>query len=138
MIAVRTAPASTPKRGLVNTRNSWRNWGTSCRPATAPDMAFMPYIRVANPNRIIPESLFLSCLQNRYSTIPASASSGVKEVGFISLMNQLSPLIPARLRIHAVTVVPILAPIITPMDCRSVIKPELTNPTTITVVAEEL
>ena len=38
----------------------------------------------------------------------------------------------------AVTVVPMFAPMITPMDCLSVMSPELTNPTTITVVADEL
>ena len=38
---------------------------------------------------------------------------------------------------HAVTAVPRLAPIITPTDCTSVIVPELTNPTTITVVADD-
>ena len=50
----------------------------------------------------------------------------------------LSPDMPLRLSIHAVTVVPILAPIITDMDCLRLITPEFTNPTTITVVADEL
>ena len=39
--------------------------------------------------------------------------------------------------IHAVSVVPILAPMMTPMACVSVSKPALTKLTTITVVAEE-
>ena len=39
--------------------------------------------------------------------------------------------------IHAVTVVPILAPIITPIDWESVRSPAFTKLTTITVVAEE-
>ena len=39
---------------------------------------------------------------------------------------------------HAVTVVPMLAPMMTLMDCDSFIMPELTKPTTMTVVAEEL
>ena len=38
---------------------------------------------------------------------------------------------------HAVSVVPILEPIITPMVCRSSITPEFTRPTSITVIAEE-
>ena len=70
--------------------------------------------------------------------IPMSARAGVKEVGLKRFTKKLVPSIPERLRIHAVTVVPILAPMITPMDCRSVINPELTKPTTMTVVAEEL
>ena len=37
--------------------------------------------------------------------------------------------------IHAVTVVPTFAPIMTPIDCDNVIKPALTKLTTITVVA---
>lgn len=39
--------------------------------------------------------------------------------------------------IHAVTVVPMLAPIITPMDCAKESKPAFTKLTTITVVADE-
>ena len=39
---------------------------------------------------------------------------------------------------HAVTVVPMLAPMITPILCAKVIKPALTKLTTITVVALEL
>ena len=45
---------------------------------------------------------------------------------------------PPRLSSHAVTVVPIFAPMITPIACLSVISPEFTKPTTITVVADEL
>ena len=39
---------------------------------------------------------------------------------------------------HPVTVVPIFAPMITPMACFRFMIPALTNPTTITVVADEL
>ena len=70
--------------------------------------------------------------------IPISASTGVKEVGFSSLIHTLPLSMPARLSSHAVTVVPTLAPMMTLMACRSVISPELTKPTTITVVADEL
>ena len=45
---------------------------------------------------------------------------------------------PDRLKIQAVTVVPTLAPIIMPMAWLSCMTPELTKPTTMTVVAEEL
>lgn len=49
-------------------------------------------------------------------------------------MSTLNPKIEI---IHAVTVVPILAPMMTLMDSASVSKPALTKLTTITVVAEE-
>ena len=44
---------------------------------------------------------------------------------------------PNSATIHAVIVVPMFAPKMTPTDCCSVIKPALTNDTTITVVAPE-
>ena len=50
------------------------------------------------------------------------------------------PLPPDRLfrhRIQPVTLVPRMAPMMTPMACRTFIMPELTKPTTITEVAEE-
>ena len=53
-------------------------------------------------------------------------------------MKILSLEIPLKLRIQAVTVVPTFAPIITLIACFKVIMPELTKPTTITVVADEL
>ena len=83
-------------------------------------------------------SFFFVSLQNRYRIIPTRDSTGTKEEGFSSPTNRLPLSMPERLRIHAVTVVPTLAPIMTWMACRRVISPELTKPTTITVVAEEL
>ena len=70
--------------------------------------------------------------------MPTSASTGVKDVGFSSSSQTVPPSMPARLSSQAVTVVPTLAPMMTLMACRSVISPELTKPTTITVVADEL
>ena len=70
--------------------------------------------------------------------MPTNARIGVKEDGLKRRTKKLLLSIPARLKIHAVTVVPIFAPMITLMDCLSVMSPELTNPTTITVVADEL
>ena len=49
----------------------------------------------------------------------------------------MSTLKPRAEIIHAVTVVPMFAPIITPIDWESVSKPAFTKLTTITVVAEE-
>ena len=66
-----------------------------------------------------------------------SASSGVKELGLSRRTNKLLLSRPLRLNIQAVTVVPMLAPMITLMAWVSVISPELTKPTTMTVVAED-
>ena len=67
-----------------------------------------------------------------------SARTGVKELGLSSRSQTLELSMPPRLRSHAVTVVPTFAPMMTLMACRSVISPELTKPTTMTVVADEL
>jgi len=72
-----------------------------------------------------------------YIIRPISAKMGVNEEGFKRLIKKLSPFIPLRLKTHAVTVVPRLAPIMTLVACESVISPELTKPTTITVVADD-
>ena len=49
----------------------------------------------------------------------------------------MSKLKPNSETIHAVTVVPIFAPKITPADCASVKSPALTNDMTMTVVAPD-
>ena len=64
MIAVSTAPASTPSTGFWKARNRSTNCGTSLSPATAPLMVSMPNISVAKPSRIIPVSFFRLSLQN--------------------------------------------------------------------------
>ena len=50
---------------------------------------------------------------------------------------EMSALKPSHETIHAVTVVPMLAPMITPIACARVKRPALTKLTTITVVADE-
>ena len=84
IIAVRTAPASTPKMGFVKRMNNSANSGTSLRPSTALDIVSIPNISVAKPKRIVPVSFFASLFENMVSIIPISASTGVKEVGFKS------------------------------------------------------
>ena len=69
---------------------------------------------------------------------PMRARIGVNDVGLSSWMKKLPPSKPVRLRIQAVTVVPTLAPMMTPMAWRRESRPEFTKPTTMTVVAEEL
>ena len=68
---------------------------------------------------------------------PTIAKMGEKEEGFKSCKNPPEPSTPVRLKSQAVTVVPTFAPRITPTAWESFIIPEFTNPTTITVVADE-
>ena len=69
--------------------------------------------------------------------MPITASTGVNDDGFSSCRNRLSPLMPDSDSSHAVTVVPMFAPMITGIDCRRLRSPELTKPTTMTVVADD-
>lgn len=69
---------------------------------------------------------------------PTSARIGEKDSGFSMRTNTLLLDTPIRLMIQAVTVVPILDPMITPTVFPMSMIPELTKPTSITVTAEEL
>ena len=69
--------------------------------------------------------------------MPAKAISGEKVEGLSSVSQKLLLCMPISERSQAVTVVPTFAPMTTPMACRSCMMPELTKPTTMTVVADE-
>ncbi len=97
----------------------------------------MPVISIAKPAIIVPMSFFLVLLAKSIIDTPIIAKTGANDEGFNIFINILSLSMPARLKIHDVTVVPILAPIIMPTAWFNFIIPELTKPTTITVVAEE-
>ena len=100
-------------------------------------MASIPNINIANPIRISPTSFLRSLLLLIIKIIPITARIGEKDVGFSILIKKLLLSIPVRLNNHEVAVVPILAPIIIPIACDSFIIPEFTNPTSITVVADD-
>ena len=68
--------------------------------------------------------------------MPINATIGAKFSGLSSEI-QPSPCKPDREKIHGVRVVPMFEPMMTPMVCPRVIMPELTRPTSITVMAEE-
>ena len=137
MIAVRTVPAKTPNRGFVNKSRMDVNASLLASGATASLIADMPNMSIKKPTSIEPRSRLRPLLENIITPMPITASIGAKDVGLSMLIHMLSPCMPVRLKIHAVTVVPILAPMIMPMACLSFIMPEFTNPTTITVVADE-
>ena len=141
--AVSNVPASTPRKGLVNLVRSPVNSGTSAKGFTALLMVSMPDIRMANPTITTPMLLDLSLckavlpLDTLISTTPVIARTGEKEDGLHKRTRNELLSIPCAPRIHDVRVVPTFAPIMMPTACCSFKIPELTNPTTMTVAAEE-
>ncbi len=138
MMAVSRAPTIRPRKGLEKWVSMPVKAASSFRGATEELMASMPNMRTAKPRRIVPIFFFLdpSLLPIR-KMMPIAARTGVKEEGFRRLRKILELLIPVRDRIQEVTVVPILAPMMTPTAWFKFMMPELTKPTTMTVVAEE-
>ena len=86
---------------------------------------FMPIKRIPKPAMIWPICLTLFRLIKDIITTPMRTASGAIAVRLMAI-------------ITPVTVVPILAPMITPTAWAKFISPAFTKPTTITVVAEEL
>ena len=82
--------------------------------------------------------LFLSFFKNCVKITPITANTGENEDGFNNCIKKFPLSIPVKLSSQDVMVVPMFAPMITPTACVNFIIPELTKPTTITVVAEEL
>ena len=102
------------------------------------DIMVMPCMRMEKPKSIVPISLFFCFLVAMIRMIPIRAKIREKQEGFRSLKIMLSPeSMPARDKIHAVSVVPISEPKITPTVWGSSMMPELTKPTSITVMADE-
>ena len=131
------APTNIPRIGLVNTISRWVNCGTWASGSTAPLIVSIPNIRTVNPINMDPRSFFFSCFAVMIRKMPINARIGVKDDGFSKRIKKFSLWIPVRLNSQDVTVVPMLAPIIMPTACPSFMIPEFTNPTTVTVVAED-
>ena len=132
-----TSPASIPSTGLEKRVRIPVNSGTSARGATALLMVFIPNINTAKPSITVATFFSLSLWENMRIPTPMIASMGEKDVGLHSFTKKEELSIPAVPRIQEVIVVPILAPMIIPTACCSFMMLELTNPTTITVVAED-
>ncbi len=109
----------------------------SCNGLTASFISSIPYINTAKPMKMRPMSRRFCFLEAIMSKIPISATNGEKLSGFRSFTHTFPLLIPLRERIQAVSVVPMLLPMITPTVCPSSMTPEFTSPTSITVTAEE-
>ncbi len=115
------------------------NCSLSLRLSAAEDIEFIPNIKSANPTIIVPTVRFLSDFVNIARMIPKIARTVVK-VFTLKICDRIASLpspTDERLTNHAVAVVPIFAPIMTPITCDSFISPEFTKPTIITVVAAE-
>ena len=134
---VKARPTRIPRRGLENLVRMAMNASLSFRGATAPDMAVMPYISTAKPSRMLPRCLRVGFPFTIRSRMPTMANMPVSVAVDSRSTQPLPPEMLFRHRIHPVTLVPRIAPMMTPMACRTFIMPELTKPTTITEVAEE-
>lgn len=101
--------------GLRNAVRMCENCGESASGLTAPLISVIPVISTENPTMILPISLVRLCFAVIIMMTPIRAMMGEKDSGFSILRNGLSPSMPERLRIHAVSVVPMLEPMRTPM-----------------------
>ena len=137
MTPVIKVPTKTPIRGLLKFSIIAENCGRSARGAMESDIMVIPDISTANPKSMVPISLDFCFLPIMYMMIPMRANTMEKFLGF-NMPRRIFPslLIPVKERIHAVRVVPISAPKITPTVWDNSMIPELTKPTSITVVAE--
>ena len=135
--AVSKSPASIPSMGLENLVSIPVNSGTSASGFTAALIVSMPNISTAKPSITVATLFGLSFLENIRIPTATIARIGEKEVGLHICTKNEELSIPVMPRIHAVIVVPILAPMMMPTACCSFMMPELTKPTTMTVVADE-
>ncbi len=133
IIAVTAAPAKIPKIGLCpNVTKSVLNTCDSLKGCTASDIISIPINNIPKPIIIDDISLCAIFFAVIIMITPTITTTGAITAGLKNFAH--STLETSQ----PVTVVPILAPIITLIDCVKSIKPAFTKPTTITVVAEEL
>jgi len=133
MMAVTTAPARIPNTGLwPRTTNIFTNPSYSLNGPTASDIVVMPMNRSPKPITMLEISLVERLFPVSITITPAITATGAS---FDGLKNSAHSTEDTS---HPVTVVPMLAPMITPMAWVRFISPAFTNPTTMTVVADEL
>ena len=111
--------------------------GISASGLMAAAISSMPYIRMAKPTKAVPTLLRLSRLENMIIRMPMKARMGEKFLGFSSCRKKASLSMPESEVSQAVKVVPMLAPKITFTVWENCMMPELTRPTSMTVVEEE-
>ena len=133
MMAVTMAPAAMPISGFCPSRTKrLQKASFSFSGATAVDMVVIPTNSRPKPKMIFAISLVWNRLPIMVITVPTIMAMGASITG---LRNFAHSVLDTS---QPVMVVPILAPIITPMACSKFMMPALTKPTTMTVVADEL
>ena len=137
MTPVKTAPASSPRRGWAKAVRRREKPGSSARGRTASCMSCIPYMRMAKPTRMRPRSRRRWRRDPSISATPARAARGEKLSGRSRSHAPPALSIPVRARTQGVRVVPMLEPMMTLTVCHSSMTPEFTSPTSITVMAEE-
>ena len=123
-MAVNTAPTRIPRRGLENLVTIWMKVSESRSGTMASLIMPMPMNRTPIPAIMPPTCCTFLFFAKIRDITPTKAMSGAN-----------APM--SRAISCPVMVVPTLAPMIIHTACLSVIRPELTNPTVITVVAED-
>ncbi len=126
-----------PTTGLLKVNISEVKFSSSAKPDIESLISVIPIISKEKPMMIPPRFFLFSFLLNIRTNTLIIARTGAKADGFKRLIIKLSPFICVNDKIQPVTVVPMFAPIITPIARESCIIPELTKPTTITVTAED-
>ncbi len=124
MMAVMTVPMITPRIGLVSPPSMAAIWGESFRLAILPDMTDSPMNRTPKPRMTSPIFLIRSFFTNWVRITPRNRNTGA----YADRLKETS---------WEVTVVPMLAPIMTPAAWYRFIIPAFTKLTAITVVALE-
>ena len=104
----------------------------SCRGATADDIVVIPIKSNPKPMIMLAISLDERLFPVNITITPSITAMGASLEGLKNLAHSTAD------TSHPVTVVPIFAPMITPIAWVRFIIPALTKPTTMTVVAEEL
>ena len=114
--AVTAAPASIPRSALSpRVENIFTITGESFKPLRELSICSIPINKTPKATIISPTILLFAFFPNITIAAPISARIGAKVVGFISWSKKLSPSTAVSRRICAVTVVPILEPIIIPI-----------------------
>ena len=134
---VKSVPNKMPSSGLENEVRMRRKTGSSRSGDTAADIVDMPNIRTAKPMRISPTCCFVWFLENMRSTMPTTEMTPVSVAVEKRSIHPPPPPRSERQMIQPVMLVPRIAPITMLMACRTRIIPELTKPTTITLVADD-
>ena len=115
MMPVTMAPEKTPRSGFLKAVMRDTKLSISFKGSIDEDIMVSPCMRIENPKSIEPISLFFCFFAAIMRAIPISAKINEKHEGFKSFKNMLSPeSMPARDKIHAVSVVPMSEPKITP------------------------